>query len=426
MATTLSGLERELSSYIADDLTGTTTSDGNAGGTTLVCSALANKGDNYYNDWWVKITSGTYINAIQQVSGFAQSTGTCTMYVSFGGQIVSGVTFELHQMNPNLKKAGLNAAITDCLENIAIALDDHSLTSNDWLPNGDFEDWASSSNPDHWTLTTLTAAKSTTTLGYGTYSLKLTRAGADGSLACTSTNWSRLRDLAGQTVEFWCWVKASSASQARLSISDGITTTYSPTYHTGGGNWELLKVQGVALDADAASISASLLVTTTSGDVYFDKARLLGPNNYEYRLPSCFAENPRQLLLQTSGDADDIGEMGPLVELHNWQIVEEGTTRWLKLGDALPSNRKMVLRGVQKFTSLTNWTDSIGADKPRTSIICAYALYWIYRSLWANASAQNRTIYNQAMTAWFNVYQQAVRNYAVILPERTLKFRFRC
>jgi hypothetical protein len=52
--------------------------------------------------------------------------------------------------------------------------------------------------------------------------------------------YSRLDHLDGEIVGFGAWVWASAASQTRLYIADGATTTYSDSYHTGGSAWEWL------------------------------------------------------------------------------------------------------------------------------------------------------------------------------------------
>jgi len=56
----------------------------------------------------------------------------------------------------------------------------------------------------------------------------------------TTAAYSRLDHLDAEIVGFGAWVWADAASQTRLYVADGATTTYSTAYHTGGGAWEWL------------------------------------------------------------------------------------------------------------------------------------------------------------------------------------------
>lgn len=75
--------------------TGTTTSDGNVGGTTLIDSYLAGWGDDFFIGAKVTITSGVASGEYKEITDFAQSTGTITVTSAFSAKIVSGVTFTI-------------------------------------------------------------------------------------------------------------------------------------------------------------------------------------------------------------------------------------------------------------------------------------------------------------------------------------------
>ncbi len=72
---------------------GTCTSNGNAGGTTLIDSLLAIYGNDYLIGASVAITSGACSGETGTISDFVQSTGTITLSGAFTAQILSGVTF---------------------------------------------------------------------------------------------------------------------------------------------------------------------------------------------------------------------------------------------------------------------------------------------------------------------------------------------
>lgn len=89
-------IERALVSY-----SGTSTSDGAAGGTTVVCSALTGQPD--YDGQTIMITEGTYAGQARDIDG-ATTGGTVTVTPGFGGQIVSGINFVILSGVPATKE----------------------------------------------------------------------------------------------------------------------------------------------------------------------------------------------------------------------------------------------------------------------------------------------------------------------------------
>lgn len=49
---------------------------------TLVLSASASASDDFYNGWWIKVTSGTGINQVRRVKDYVGSTRTATLYLT--------------------------------------------------------------------------------------------------------------------------------------------------------------------------------------------------------------------------------------------------------------------------------------------------------------------------------------------------------
>lgn len=86
----------QLAQTMGDGLSGTTTSAGAAGGTTLLDATNLYQADDYWNTGQIVITSGTYIGQVRRISDFTSSTGTVTVSSAFGGQIAASVTFEIH------------------------------------------------------------------------------------------------------------------------------------------------------------------------------------------------------------------------------------------------------------------------------------------------------------------------------------------
>jgi hypothetical protein len=129
--------------------------------------------------------------------------------------------------------------------------DASSVDNKNCLVNDNFLIWAGGDAvaPTSWSLagTGAACARSGTGLGdtttkIGDFSAKLTY----GSTTLTLTNnflptaaFTRFVAIRGKVIGFGAWVKSSVASQARVWVTDGVSTTYS-SYHTGDGTWQWL------------------------------------------------------------------------------------------------------------------------------------------------------------------------------------------
>jgi len=98
-------IERALVSF-----SGTTTGDGAAGGTTVVCSDLTSQPD--YDGQQILIAEGTYAGQVRDIKGDTTG-GTVTVDPAFGGQIVSGINFHILTGLPAVSEVGaMDAAAT--------------------------------------------------------------------------------------------------------------------------------------------------------------------------------------------------------------------------------------------------------------------------------------------------------------------------
>lgn len=88
---------------ILDDIleqdSGTTTSDGNVGGTTVIDSSQT-ESDDFFTGMYLKITSGAQSGQIREITNWVLSTKTFTVSPAFGGQILSGVTYRVFYVKP--------------------------------------------------------------------------------------------------------------------------------------------------------------------------------------------------------------------------------------------------------------------------------------------------------------------------------------
>lgn len=74
--------------------------------------------------------------------------------------------------------------------------------------------------------------------------------------------------MKGNTIKFYCWVKSSTASHARIGISNGSSITYSD-YHPGDGDWNLLKAEYTSALSDTA-LFPTLAVANTNAAYFSD------------------------------------------------------------------------------------------------------------------------------------------------------------
>jgi hypothetical protein len=108
--------------------TGTTTSAGNGGGTTMVDSALEDS-DDYLNGYYVVFTSGANDGEIRVVDDYTGSSGTVTLRSAASNQVASGVTYELwpEDIGPERVNSLINRTIQDVTSRALVEDTDISL-----------------------------------------------------------------------------------------------------------------------------------------------------------------------------------------------------------------------------------------------------------------------------------------------------------
>ena len=324
----LVGLSKFINDYWAD----TTTSAGNAGGTTLLDTLLSRYGDDTIREHFVRYTntgSNLYLN--RRVSAFTNSTGTITVSPAFAAQAGSAETYELHKYDPALKFRALDAARIDLSDLLFKLVRNDTITAdgltNEWavpsaIRNGPFvavmEDqlevdtgWNVLEHPLGDSLTDWTAAAgfSAATYAqsdtdryipkYGNSSIKITY--TDGASAGTYTQvvGSMNSDFtaaksAGREMVGGMWVygeHATTAETAVVEIVDDTGTVATSSEH-GGTGWELLTVTGVISQTNATTMSFRLRIPTTGTNnqvVFMEHAWLMFgsdlPNFYKEDAP---------------------------------------------------------------------------------------------------------------------------------------------
>ena len=221
------------------------------------------------------------------------------------------------------------------------------------VDNAQFDNWSSgaSAAPTRWVLAGSggTVARATASVRRGFYGALVTRVGTNTTL----TQSIGLLDgqLAGQAVTFELDVVCSTASIARIGISDGLTTTYS-SYHTGGGGYERLAVDKT-LSASATACDVICSVDTTNGSATFSNA-------------GSAEGSTLTAILQETGD-----EAWSRTELR-YEVLETGGVPAIELASPLGRGGQLIIRTAQPYPSLSS--DAGSTDCP-DSVIVPGALY---------------------------------------------------
>ena len=166
--------------------------------------------------------------------------------------------------------------------------------------------------------------------------------------------FTRLVALRGKTFGFGGWVKSAVASQARLYVTDGVTTTYS-TYHTGDGTWQWLSGTHT-ISNTATLLTKGISVESSAGNpVYYSGAMAVQSNiaPSEYR--------PTEVLYSTLG-------------FFNAGSIAVGTDKWRyqfvrpALIKDLTAHTKTANTGASLLIDVNHWDGAVDETMTTTKL----------------------------------------------------------
>lgn len=273
-------LEQRLSERIGDYFAGTTDANGAASGSTFISDDLLLRPGNSFVPWYSEITSGDRDGDVRVNQQFERDPDnsdepTITAENPFGAQIVSGVTFRMHQILPLWKAEALAEALR-ALTNVVPLIATEDFVSGQLLRNGNFEHWRDASTLFDWVLDGGTLARQAATIYQGRYAAGLT--GVSGQL---SQRIDLAPELEGITITLTVWVYHTGATGseviARISVGGADNDNpVDPTQNT----WTLLTATASITDP-SLPIVAKLLNTGTD-IVYFDLGDLRPPDDNRF------------------------------------------------------------------------------------------------------------------------------------------------
>jgi len=209
---------------------------------TSICTYLSSAGY-VYTPWWdygFSQVDKAFLSLSVKCKG-ANGTGANQMYVSCYYAVDNG----------SLIPCG---TVGQLLTNTSFETGD---PPTGWTKYGDGATWAQSTEQ----------AKS------GTYSGKLTRVGVTCYAAQAYADYASYKSI---TVSAGCWVYATVASRAYITITDGVGTG-SSSYHSGVAGWEYLTAS-LAVSSSATKLWINLVLVTGDTSAYFDDATLYAPS----------------------------------------------------------------------------------------------------------------------------------------------------
>ena len=439
MTTALSVARIELSEQLGDGWSSSSTGAGSAGGTTIVDTALKAKQNAWIGkDMYDLITEDAHATEDEerQISSFSNTNGTLTI-LAHSAQIGSGVDYEVHRLfTASDKRRALIAAARMAYPHIHEKIWDESMVSGNWLKDGSFEIWASSSDLTYWTETTVTVAK-TNTAGYfrhGAYSIKLS--GTKGTVvqewkAGTAEN-DDLKNLRGKSATFTVQAWADTASDLRISINDGTTQTYSE-YHDGDDAWTQDDPRNDGMyvtqyiDLNATQVTFTIHWGGLGTAAYVDDARVIGP--YQPRLfietLGLAQEQPVQIEIENYNYSTD----EPWVQIFNSRIDTE--LGYIYLPSSVQRDRRLRIKGIgyldfvdSSGDSATAWNSTININSPQTDILIARAALYLYTIMsMPNFSRNTRQDFQEMMGFWDGELRRRIGRYAMEVQSIPVRFQ---
>jgi hypothetical protein len=291
-------------------------------------------------------------------------------------------------------------------------VDSEIWTFNNWLKDGSFDDWSSSSALTNWTASGATLTRTADTTFGGAYSCALST--GTGYVGQSVTNNADLIQLANTRPTFYARVKATTASQVRLAIYDGTTTTYSD-YHTGAGGWELLSVTPTAnIDTDPTDVAFRVYYASAATTAYVNDASVIcGVDKWDYDISDLEIDGHVPSAIYTIDD-QDAGEDYPRPRGYStfypyWKPLGDGRIQFTR---SPGEGTKLRIVGMKHLTQPDSST-STEPNAPQTGIISALAAAKLYGVLANTAPTQSVQTYVQLQGYWVQEAQNRRRRYGL-------------
>lgn len=419
MTTSLYNAEVQLSKDLGDYWAGTTTGAGS--NVAVVDTALMAKANDWVTneayDFVVDMTGDTYNEQERKISSLDNSTGTLTV-LAHGGALGSGASYRVHRLwSASDKRTALIQACKLAYPFIYTPVRSESYTANNWLLNGDVETWTSSSYPDYWRVSGVTATATTTAKLFtrGSTSCKLDT--ATGYLYQDWTYNDDLKYLRGRNVtlraNLWC----DTASALRLAINDGTTTTYSD-YHAGDSAWNedsLEPYVTAQIAEDATNVSFRVYLDSATATGYVDNLRVFGPTYNKIYVGNLSLDPTKKPRVYAAPN----GFRAELMPVHNVQL--DLTNGFIYIFDDLQDS-DLVIEGMGYLDFLksgatsTAWDSTVAVNDPQLRILTSTAALWLYSQRLATYTGGEIKYTQDMIKYWQDTQKQLILKFRQPLP----------
>ena len=385
MATTTRAVARRRLSEVLNDYQAMTTSGaGDAGGTTLVDTSLADLSadDAFCEGWYILITSGTNDGESRPITGYVASTNTITVASAFTGQVANAVTYELHRHDPAKLNTAISRASASVFAKLYLALSDESLVVDNLLLNPSLDTFSTTFT--NWTnIGTPTLAAETTRKVHGTGSASIAATGATEGIEQNLLTAVNINEVVGKTLHVRAWLFCATSSSARIRVTfDGSTYT-DGSWHSGDVEWEGPGVHriDVTVPADATEMTVSCEVES-GVTAYFDRMAAWIDPIERYTIPTAMLRGPFYVLYQ-------VDENKP-----------EGLYLPIPPGVSVPAGRVLRLTGMGLLSQPSTDAGTIEIGEPQIDLFTAHAARWYYRSLLQTPGTQESASLERRIQEW--------------------------
>ena len=366
---------------------------------------------------WVFIADGSPNFRHLQIIDSSQSAGT----VNYIPTLSAAPTGRAYEILPFSAKA-VHQAIDSAAHSL---FDQGSLLREFWMKsivvgspiyNSSFELWGGTTAVDGWIAAgagvAQTRERDSGNIGMSETSMGLASASSSEGRLQLDHPWRRyLFDMKGGALTFYCWVKSSTTSHARIGLSNGSTITYSD-YHSGDGDWELLSVE-YGSDVTDTDLIPLLSVATTAksyfADCWISGGKLIteypwpivvapdGPSTIRYAMPG----------IDKSGKTGDLLQFGHYRSLLDWQFYKShemsfpsATTSQrasLILPPGMPNGARLRIMAEGPFTLLDAETETMEVTLPESELVAKSAAKALLERQLLNVNLSTRKKYIERM-----------------------------
>ena len=368
---------------------------------------------------WVYVSDGSPDFRDLQITDSAQSTGTVTFIPALSAGDTNARTYEILPFRSTAIHQSIDTSLTQ-LYDMGLLVREFTfrgIVVGSPIYNANFELWATTTAVDGWVsdgagVTQARERGTSANIAGSETSMKLvSNSGSEGRLSLNDPYRRFLWDMKGNTIKFYCWVKSSTASHARIGISNGSSITYSD-YHPGDGDWNLLKAEYTSALSDTA-LFPTLAVANTNAAYFSDSWIQGGGSITEYPWPIPLApDGPSNMALSYQGydSQNALGTMrqgGGRRPINDWNYVSDHTYSFpsatsiqrgiLMLPPGLPHGDRLIMQCVGPFTLPTADSEAVEVTLPESLMVAKMAARSLLERRLLQLPLSTRRVYEEMM-----------------------------